>query len=312
MLSDYSYVQKSLELNLFFLRIAKEHAFFIGVALPAKNRDLIREAEHFQKIFAGLLTEAIKIAGDGGVHSPEFLRSGQIVTDLTLEAERLSEFYSGMPLNTEITRMELSLVGGGAPPSAGLAERVNMLNRQAMAATRGLIEYKTRLLNDVLICRLFTFNYPLLIDHILREAVFYLRLLERIQNRAPGDAVADLIEQENFWNRIMAEHAKFIRGILDPCEVQLFDTANNFGDQFDALTQQAQSLPGQATELAAVTEESLRATWAIRDFKREGTAGLIACNIRSIAHPLLGDHVLREANHYLWLLQSFAARKERS
>jgi hypothetical protein len=54
-----------------------------------------------------------------------------------------------------------------------------------------------------------------------------------------------------------------------------------------------------------VTEESLRATRQIRDFKQQGTQGLIDCKIKSTIIPLLGDHVLREANHYLRLLKMF-------
>lgn len=57
--------------------------------------------------------------------------------------------------------------------------------------------------------------------------------------------------------------------------------------------------------LDMVTEESLKATEAIRDFKAQGTEELIECKIKSIIIPLLGDHTLREANHYLRLLKIF-------
>lgn len=78
-----------------------------------------------------------------------------------------------------------------------------------------------------------------------------------------------------------------------------------FGKQFDGLTLKAQTLLAQTAGLPAVTEESRRATVAIRNFKRQGTEGLIACRIRSIVHPLPGDHVIREANHFLRLLCGF-------
>ncbi|WP_420795153.1 DUF2935 domain-containing protein [Desulforamulus ferrireducens] len=32
--------------------------------------------------------------------------------------------------------------------------------------------------------------------------------------------------------------------------------------------------------------------------------GLLACTVKAIAYPLLGDHVVREANHYIRLLNS--------
>lgn len=303
LLSDAEFVRQSLELNLFFTRIAKEHSFFIEVAIPWKNSELIQEAEMYKNEFARLLAETLRLSD--GVLPQEFLTAGEIVTNLTLDAEQGSEFYSGYNLNTGITRAELSMGGNGNSNPVTLVDPVTGLNQQAMAATIGLIGFKSRLLNDVLACRVFTFNYPLLLDHILREARFYLNMLKRIQNRTTVDPVADMVQQEIFWNRIMAEHAKFIRGLLDPTEVQLFNTADNFGKQFDELTAQAQMILNQTTGIPAVTEESRRATTAIRDFKKQGTEGLITCKIRSIAHPLLGDHVVREANHYLRLLNIF-------
>ncbi len=303
MFSDEEFVRMSLELNLFFARIAKEHSFFIEVAIPWKDSGLIEEADMYKREFARLLTETVCLAD--GLLSEEFLRAGEIMTRLTLDAELGSEFYSGYTLNTEITRAEQSMEAQGNLNPADVTDEVTRLNQRAMELTTGLIGYKSRLLNDVTTCRIFTFNYPLLLDHILREARFYLGMLQRIQCRVTVDPVTDLIQQEIFWNRIMAEHAKFIRGLLDPTEAKLFDTANHFGKQFDALTAEAQSLMSQMTNLSTVTEETRKATVGIRDFKTQGTEGIINCKIRSIAHPLLGDHIIREANHYLRLLNMF-------
>lgn len=49
---------------------------------------------------------------------------------------------------------------------------------------------------------------------------------------------------------------------------------------------------------------ALRLTRKFRDFKRSGVEGIEACQIRSIILPLLADHVLREANHYIRLLEA--------
>ncbi len=300
MFSDEEFVRISLELNLFFARIAKEHSFFIEVAIPWKNSNLIEEANLYKREFSKLLMETVCLADS--LLPEEFLSAGEIVTRSTLDAERGSEFYSGYTLNTEITRAEQSMGSSGNFNPTVVTDEVTRLNQRAMELTTGLIGYKSRLLNDAITCRIFTFNYPLLLDHILREARFYLGMLQRIQQRVTVDPISDLTQQEIFWNRIMAEHAKFIRGLLDPTEVKLFDTAHNFGKQFDALTAQAQMLLKQSTNLTALTVETHQATIGIRDFKTQGTEGIINCKIRSIAHPLLGDHVVREANHYLRLL----------
>lgn len=307
LLSDKEFIRQSLELNLFFLRIAKEHSIFMESAFLPKNYNLIQEADGFKNLFTHLLAKTIALAD--GIISGEVASSGEIVTALTLQAERGSEYYSGIFIDKSITKAELSISQGMRDEHCEkrplLLEQVFMLNQEAIAAAAALAGFKARVLNDVLACRIFTFNYPLLLDHILREAKFYVRMLTKLQNRSSMDTVEDIIEQEIFWNRIMAEHAKFIRGLLDPTEVDLFNTANNFGAEFDALTSEAIALTEQTGMLPEVTKESLDAATRIRDFKTQGTQGLIECKIRSIALPLLGDHVIREANHFIRLLKVF-------
>ncbi len=103
----------------------------------------------------------------------------------------------------------------------------------------------------------------------------------------------------------MAEHAKFIRGLLDPSENNLISQADSFGNEFDQLAAEAQAAMEATAPLTRVTDDSIKATEDLRNFKAQGTQGILACQIRSIIIPLLGDHVLREANHYLRLLKTF-------
>lgn len=304
MLSNEIFVQQSLELNLFFLRIAKEHSFFMEAAFPQKNQDWIQQAELLKIEFTKLLAETITLAD--GLIRPEVTSSGELVTKYTLEAERLSEFYSGVNLDKEITTRELSLGGNrNAMISPAIVEQVASINQRAISATTVLADYKSRLLQDILSCRVFTFNYPLLIDHILREARFYLKMLNTVQNRRQVNPVRDMVEQEIFWNRIMAEHSYFIRGLLDPTETELIETAARFGKQFDQLTKKAMALLNETANISQTSQKTYEATKKLRDFKASGTEGLLQCKIRSIAIPLLGDHVIREANHYLRLLKVF-------
>jgi hypothetical protein len=305
MLSDLEYIRESLELNLFFMRIAKEHSIFIEAAFTAKNTELAEEADAFKNVFSNLLKRAIELSD--GILSEEVVGSGELVTDLTLKAEKETEFYTGISINSRITKAELTFTSEEEPGvNPAILHDVNMLNQRALASTHALANYKARLLNDVLACRLFTNNYPLLLDHILREAKFYIRSLIRLQRRKSSKVLYRAVEEEIFWNRIMAEHAKFVRGLLDPTEVKLFDTANDFGHRFDVLTSEAEKIEENISLFSKVTAESLDAAKDIRDFKRQGTQGLTDCTIRSIAYPLLGDHVVREANHYIRILRRYA------
>lgn len=304
MLSNSEFVRQSLELNLFFMRIAKEHSIFLEAGFTTRDRAFIEQSEILKNIFSNLLVETIRMSE--GLISQETLNSGELITDLTVDAERETQFYTNIKIDSNITRMEAAL-SMSAPKQVTMStvRMVEDLNNRAIRAAEQIAAFKTNVLQNMLACRMFTTNYPLLIDHILREAKFYLRMLRRLQNRQEFDIAKEAAYQETFWNRIMAEHSKFIRGLLDPTEVKLFDTANDFGKKFDELTQEAKAMSENLGLLPSVTDRSLKNTVDIRDFKRQGTEGLIQCQIRSIAFPLLGDHVVREANHYIRMLKNF-------
>jgi hypothetical protein len=305
MLSNEEFIRQSLELNLFFMRIMKEHAFFIEAAFVPKDQSLAQQADTLKCEFTTLLAEAIMLSE--GVISPEVLSSGELVTKFTFDAELATEFYSGIHLDTELTHMELSL-DKNLNPAISLIDQVSALNQKAIAATIVLADYKSKLLQDILCCKIFTFNYPLLIDHILREAQFYLKILYQLQNCKVINIIEDIIDQEKFWDRIMAEHAKFIRGLLCPTEVALFDTADRYGKEFDSLTEQAMTMTERTTILPQLSSKTYKATVSLRDFKTAATEGLLQCKIKALAVPLLGDHVLREANHYMRILNTFNER----
>ena len=307
MLSNTKFIKQSLELHLFFARIMKEHSFFLEVGFTQKDSSLIQQAEMFRIEFDRLLAEAISLSN--GVVSPSVLQSGEVITPFTLKAEMASAYFTGVNIPINLTKTEAGLMGSdeliGNPM---LEQRVFMINQRAMGLIKALAQFKTMVLSNVISCRIFTSNYPLLIDHILREAKFYFQIVQRLQSREEINLERDIYEQEAFWNRIMAEHSKFIRGLLDPTEDQLISAANNFGNEFDKLTKESKEAMDKTIPIAKVTEDSLKATMEIAKFKAQGTQGLVECKIKSIMLPLLGDHTLREANHYLRLLKIFSKK----
>ncbi len=305
MLSNTEYISQSLGLNLFFARIMKEHSFFLQVAFTPRDKDFSRTADEFRMAFDRFLGDVIA-ASDQAV-DPAFLRSGEIVTPYTLDAEEATKFYTGVDIATELTRMEEDMSAGRMDGmDRTTTGRVDRLNNRALDLVGKLIGFKNRILRDVLTCRMFTLNYPLLIDHITREAVLYQQMLRRLQRREALDLEQEAYEQEQFWNRIMAEHALFVRGLLDPTENDLILMANNFGNEFNELYQQSKAAMDETLPLSEVTGNSLRAVSEFRNFNTQGVEGLLECKIKSIIIPLLGDHVLRESNHFLRLLRKYS------
>ncbi|MGI6403412.1 MAG: DUF2935 domain-containing protein [Oscillospiraceae bacterium] len=297
MITEQQYVVLSLELHLFFGRIMKEHALFLRAGFTPRDAESSRLASQFQTQFEGQLQNAVALS-DGVIRS-RVLHSGELFTDYTLGAEQKTQNFTAIPINQGITVMETRLHSGENPAiTPELLRNVRSLNAAILPLLDSFIQFKTTLLNNVLSCNMFTMNYPLLIDHILREAKMYRSHLVALES---GNTLDETIQSmELFWDQIMLEHALFIRGLLDPSEGDLVNTANDFALEYGELLQKAQGATDMM--LASITGETLALTTRYRDFKAAGTAGIAECKIRSIILPLLGDHVLREANHYLRLL----------
>lgn len=299
------YAILSLETHLFFGRIMKEHSLFLLAGFPAKETEFIRCADQFRKEFEEGLRRTVKLAD--GIVSKSVLDSGEVVTEFTQKAEGQTKNLTGIPIDVKITEAEERLRAGNCGMvNREIIQQVRMLNQQMLGSLNGLISFKEKILKEVTTCRLYTANYPLLIEHILREAKLYRQMISELEQRGRITA-PDLRNLEIFWNRIMMEHAQFIRGLLDPTECELIETAGGFAEDYCRLLEEARQRDWKA--MNALTERALQTTRQYQQFKTAGAEGITGCEIRSIILPLLADHVLREANHYLRILEY--ARKGR-
>ncbi len=269
------YMMNSLEQHLFFGRIMKEHALFLKAGFLPPNGDLARESERLMRAFEGLLSRAIGLSNC--VVRRCVLDSGELFTPFTDCAERQTQRLTGIPIDRTLTArvMELSgSCGGALCVSRDLERQVRQLNREGLRLVDRLIDLKERTLRGADGCTLFTANYPLLIEHILREARHYRGHLARLEG-------------------------------MDCCscrelrEEELIRTADGFAGDYRKLL----AASAAANEKCMGDQNALELTRKFRDFKRSGVEGIEACKIRALILPLLADHVLREANHYIRLLE---------
>ena len=167
-----------------------------------------------------------------------------------------------------------------------------------------LISIKEDLYKSVLECKVYIWLYPHLLKHVIEEAEIYLKILEGLENLDENVIKDELVKREVFWNEIMKEHSEFIRGLLDPTEKILIDTADEFAELFEKLEEEAKEVLEKKLPPGEITKKSKKATEDIIEFKTSAVKGLTNCKIKAIILPLLADHVLREANHYLRLLKT--------
>ena len=279
------YIALSIENHLFFSRIMKEHALFLEAGFPCKEKAWIQRADWLRSQFEKLLSEVIRI-GAGRVREC-VLTSDALVTEFTLKAEQRTSNLSGISINTQLSVLEQNLCDGCGVDNRNTPElwrRVRQINERSLWLLVQLIDFKERILCQVRNGNLFTTNYPLLIEHILREAKLYRSTIENILNDTCV-CYDDLLQIENFWNRIMMEHAWFIRGLLDPSEEELIATADGFAEDYRRLLEIAKKR--EELSLSELTEESLAETLNYRQFKTAGAKGILNCDIESIILPLL-------------------------
>ncbi|HBH0099088.1 TPA: DUF2935 domain-containing protein [Clostridioides difficile] len=301
MIDNQKYVILSLELHLFFSRIMKEHALFLEAGFTNKNYNLAMEADHYKKQFEDLLSYTV--SASNGIIRPDILYSEELVTTLTSVAEQKTEEFTGIEINKNITTRELNLQSGVNPQvGQDLVNYVAQLNSDAIRLLDGLINFKERVLDGVLSCTIFTSNYPLLLEHIIHEANLYRYYVVDLENKIDIES-KNAKEIELFWDHIMMEHALFMRGLLDPSEGELINTSNDFAIKFNELIEKTNEMTD--SNIKNITEETLNETVEFKDFKEAGASGIEQCKIKSIILPLLADHVLRDANHYIRILESY-------
>ena len=132
--------------------------------------------------------------------------------------------------------------------------------------------------------------FPLFYEHVKREIDYALTRIQR-----------DLSAEEElcFWTQIGAEHAAMAAQLLDPTEhdavLEGFRQAGNFSQLHDACQQQV---------MPAFVEMTRRAAAELDAYAKIAASG----QVKSVIHPVLAQHIIREGQRFLQLLDSPGAR----
>lgn len=136
--------------------------------------------------------------------------------------------------------------------------------------------------------------------------------------------VMQSLELHLFWGRIMKEHLLFLEAGFAGKNTRLIKEAENYKVSFEKFLLEVVKLANgivresiidsgeifteytinEATS-TTIASDTLIETAKLIDFKKAATKGILGCEIKSIILPLLSDHVLREANHYLRILEAY-------
>jgi hypothetical protein len=188
-------------------------------------------------------------------------------------------------------------------------QAVRKLNEDSIQLVYGFRNFKRNLLILIINCKVSGFNFPLLVDHIAREAEYFIRTLQKF-NQGILEPIQDAIISENvFWLRIMMEHSRFISSLLDQSERKIVTTAREFADDFEVLLNQARDVESMLYNkqptypiIGKMNKDSESAATELLHFKKAGLELIKTCQIKNVINPLLADHVVREAEHFLYMI----------
>lgn len=233
---------------------------------------------------------------------------------LKIMAEHAAFIKSGLPCDKEDLIDEaqsfyqefeaLSVRAERLPNDKKFMELVN----DSQCLLKEFYTFKRNLLHCMLECKLSGYNFPLLLDHMAREAEYFMRLLDKIKNGKTALSGSAKAQENVFWLRIMADHAKFISHLLDPSERNLIDTANGFSQEFDNLYLQGRDFSSmlqghpEVASFKRFLQDVRAAVLRIRDFNRAAEEMIEECRLVGLIPALLADHLRREADHFLLIL----------
>lgn len=133
--------------------------------------------------------------------------------------------------------------------------------------------------------------FPLFLTHVTLELDYFVDKLNGIKYR-PEDEVI-------FWNRINSEHAAFAAHLLDPSERELFVAADQMSLKF-------MNIPKSEREM--MIKLSLIASKELDKFAKDAQAA--GKTVKSIIHPVLLAHVIREGERSIQTLNNLGLVKE--
>lgn len=125
--------------------------------------------------------------------------------------------------------------------------------------------------------------WPLFIDHLRREGDYFIDIM---QHKTP-----DTEATCKTWLVFMAEHAAFAAHLLDPTEATKIRQATAFIGEFERLHGGCNAMNEQLLTMTKKAGTDLDQYF--------GQLGVGSPNLKSIIHPVLAEHVVREGRRFL-------------
>ena len=158
---------------------------------------------------------------------------------------------------------------------------------QILPLAKKLRDYKMEILTTLNTGKWIGWIFPLFARHIILELDYFVDKLNGIHYTDQDEI--------KFWNMINGEHAAFAAHLLDPSERTAFEGADKLSQEFANVVK---------TERDMMLQISLKSAKELDEYNRNAQKAQQNNQLRSVIHPVLLDHVIREGQRSLRMLNS--------
>ena len=113
------------------------------------------------------------------------------------------------------------------------------------------------------------------------------------------------LEEKRFFDRIMYEHAQFMRAGVDPTEEAAFREADRYAVIIRELWERVMATPATASdeEINSLIRENFRIITPFQEFEADAAAAIAACRLLAITPAALVRHLAVETVFFLGILK---------
>lgn len=302
MLNDNQFISESLITNLYYLRTLREYCTRIQVSFQKKAEEYVKKSEELAIRCEEIGNRLVELS-DGNIPE-DALKSDFIVTQYTLEAEKLTEKLFDVNIKTEITERELNIKPGTPNATPELILEIENINKEIIDLAKDFVEFATSIQNKVKNQEIFTFYYNSLNSYMIEEIRIYIFVLERLNQKLTLDP--SFISDNEFWrNSFLYGVATFIRGEIDPLYDNIFKEANNFVLEYKNIVLEYENMQITPETQRNMTLNSLELSERFKLFIEKCLEKLLKKELYFISAPITKDNALTAVNYFIYILKKY-------
>ena len=297
MLTNKDIYEQSLVNHIYFAGSIRSFCTTIGLTFFKNNQDLIDRAVALGFRATDIINESILLMNKE--IAQQILENDVYITPYTKELDLLTEKLFEISLVIQTDKDIELLQNRGNVNYDEVIEKINTLNSKSLDLINDFKEEVTEIKNRLEDGSLFSYLYIDFFNYMFDEISVYGRDIKRIESK---NDYTDFYLREftYYFNELLRESAKYIRGFLDTKEQELFDRASYFVNAFASLTEKYLKTKDNPVNLSIETE---RLVIEYKKYVVNLIERLLAANTYLITPPTTLDNFLTNINVYLFIIK---------